>query len=197
MAAHRSLHDAYFRQAKREGYVARSAYKLIEINEKKKLIHRGDRALDLGCAPGSWLQVLGKIVGPAGVVVGVDLKPVSFPLPGHVRTVVGDVFELKPADFSIDGGLFDVVVSDMAPNTSGDISDHFRSVDLCNRVLDVLPEVLKPGGNLAMKIFEGEAYPDLLSRTAGMFRIAKGFKPKASRDVSREMYLVGVFFTGK
>ncbi len=195
MAAQRSLHDAYFRQAKREGYVARSAYKLIEINEKKKLVRRGDRALDLGCAPGSWLQVLGKLVGSRGIVVGVDLKAVDCSLPEHVHTLVGDVFELKLEDLPGGVDLFDVVVSDMAPNTSGDLSDHFRSVDLCNRVLDVLPGLLKPGGNLAMKVFEGEAYPELLSRTGGMFRTVKGFKPKASRDVSREMYVVASFFT--
>lgn len=190
MASSRVAQDAFFRRAKREGYVARSAYKLLEINEKKRLIRTGDRVLDLGCAPGSWLQALVKMVGPMGAVVGVDLKPVTCALPENVRTTVGDVFEIGRADLLADGSMFDVALSDMAPNTSGDAGDHFRSVDLCGRVLELLPGVLRPGGNLAMKVFEGEAYPALLRRTGSMFGSVKGFKPSASRSMSREMYIV-------
>jgi len=190
MAARRVLHDEYFHKAKREGYVARSAYKLLEVNEKKRLIRRGDRVLDLGCAPGSWLQVARDIVGPKGEIIGVDLTPIKADFGPTVRTIVGDAFAVDPAELLTDGRRFDVLLSDMAPNTAGNASDHHRSVDLCERALDLAPSVVKTGGNLAMKVFEGERYPDLLERTKGLFATCKGFKPKATREVSREMYIV-------
>lgn len=196
MAARRVLHDQYFRKAKREGYVARSAYKLLEINEKKSLIRKGDRVLDLGCAPGSWLQVAAELVGPRGSVVGADLSPVTHDFGSNVRTIVGDAFKIEPEALLGESGPFDVVLSDMAPSTSGDLSDHFLSVELCDRVLELAPSVLKTGGSLCMKVFEGEAYPDLLRRTQALFRGVKGFKPKATRDVSREMYVIATGFKG-
>lgn len=200
MAARRQLHDQYFRQAKAEGYLARSAYKLKEIDEKKRVLRPHDRVLDLGCAPGAWLQVVLELVGPRGVVAGVDLKPVEAPFPPNVRTLVADVYGVGAPELLALAGpdlngrpRFDVVLSDMAPNTAGGAggsADHFLSVRLCDRVLDLAPMVLRPGGNLVMKVFEGEAYRDLLDRTKSMFAEVKGFKPKASRDVSREMYIV-------
>ncbi|TVQ59820.1 MAG: RlmE family RNA methyltransferase [Phycisphaerales bacterium] len=197
MPPRRVLHDRYFKQAKAEGYLARSAYKLIELQEKKSLMRPGQRVLDLGCAPGAWLQAAHEIVGERGVVVGVDFKPVTHPFPPNVRTIVGDVFETEPETLlaHTSGALFDVVLSDMAPNTTGH-DDHFPSVRLCERVLDLAPRVLAPTGNLAMKVFEGETYPDLLRRCQRSFAKVKGFKPKASRDVSREMYVVCHGFTG-
>ncbi len=194
MAARRVLHDQYFRKAKREGYVARSAYKLLEIHEKRKLFRAGQRVLDLGCSPGSWLQVAAEMVGPRGSVVGIDLNPVAGDFGPTVQSIVGDAFVVDPVELLGEGGRFDVVISDMAPNTAGDLSDHFRSIDLCDRVLDLAPTVLKPGGSLVMKAFEGEAYPDLLRRTGGLFRAVKGFKPKATREVSREMFVVATGF---
>lgn len=195
----RVLHDRYFRQAQREGYLARSAYKLIEIQERKRIIRPRDRVLDLGCAPGSWLQVASELVGPAGLVVGVDLKPVDTTIARNVRTIVGDMYELDAG--AIASAIheprvrpFDVVLSDMAPNTTG-AGDGLRSVRLCQRVLDLLPDLLRPGGNLAIKVLECETYPDLLARTRSMFRDARGFKPRASRDVSREIYIVARGFT--
>ena len=194
VAKRRTLHDEYFKRAKREGYLARSAYKLLEIQERKRVLRRGDRVLDLGCAPGSWLQVAEELVGSGGAVVGVDLTPVRGEFGPNVRTVEGDVFEVEPGDLLPAGGRFDVVLSDMAPATAGDVSDHFRSVELCERVLDLAPGVLKPGGNVIMKVFEGEAYPALLRRASGLFRECKGYKPRATREVSREMYVIGSGF---
>ncbi len=190
----RVLHDRYFLQAKREGYLARSAYKLIEIQQRKRIIRPRDRVLDLGCAPGSWLQVASRLVGPAGLVVGVDLKPAAETIAPNVRTIVGDINDLDDAAIaaSLDepgARSFDVVLSDMAPDTSG-TGDGLRSVRLCHRVLDLLPALLRPGGNLAIKVLECETYPDLLARTRAVFRDARGFKPRASRDVSREIYIV-------
>jgi 23S rRNA (uridine2552-2'-O)-methyltransferase len=199
MARPRELHDAYFRKAKAEGYAARSAYKLLEIQDRHRLLRPTQWVIDLGCAPGSWLQVAAEIVGPGGRVAGVDLQPVTIKLPGHVRAVVGDVFALTDnAIHDLLGGPADVVLSDMAPGTTGDPGgDHFRSVELCRRVLEVLPAVLRPGGHLTMKVFEGEAYIPLLRQTQRLFRLAKGLKPDATRDVSREMFIVAEGYTGR
>lgn len=194
MASKRTLHDQYFKKAKSEGYAARSAYKLIEIAEKKKLLRRGDRVLDLGCAPGSWIQAALNLIGDEGFVVGIDLNRIKIPLPSNAVALVGDAFEIDPADLMAPiGGMFDVVVSDMAPNTSGH-GDHFKSVELCRRVLELCDSVLRAGGNLTMKVFEGEAYRDLLDETSQRFGQVKGFKPRASRDVSSEMYIVAHTF---
>lgn len=212
----RKLHDRFFKQAKAEGYAARSAYKLKEIVQRRQLIRRGDRVVDLGCAPGSWTQVAAEIVGPAGCVIGIDLKPVEIPLPPHARTMVADAFTvspdelaaLEPASPAPPGAPsshlgarapFDVILSDMAPNTEGGAggsADHFRSVELCRRVLDLAERLLRPGGHLTMKVFEGEAYPELLRDTVRLFEECKGLKPEASRDVSREMFIVAKGYRG-
>lgn len=187
----RVLHDEYFRRAKAEGYAARSAYKLIEINERKRLIRAGERVLDLGCAPGSWMQVASEIVGPRGRVVGLDLQRVTIPLPENVTPIVGDVVEIDPAELvAAGGGVFDVVLSDMAPATSGH-GDHFRSARLCRSILGLLDGVLRPRGNLAMKALEGEETSALVGETGSVFEGARAFKPRASRGVSRETYIVG------
>jgi 23S rRNA (uridine2552-2'-O)-methyltransferase len=194
----RELHDQYFLKAKAEGYAARSAYKLQEIQERHHLLRPGMRVLDLGCAPGSWLQVAAKRIKLRGVVLGIDLTPVEIELPENVRTVVGDVFKIT-ADDMLDmlGGPADVVLSDMAPNTTGDPEgDHYRSVALCRRVLELLPTVLDQGGGLVMKVFEGGDYPMLLRDTARCFDFVKGLKPDATREVSREMFLIGHRFNG-
>jgi len=189
----RQHQDFYFREAKRLGYVSRAAFKLLEIDDKQRLLTRGARVLDVGCAPGAWLQVISQRVGKKGRVVGIDLKEVRLALPDRVQTLQGDVFE-TPADelTAVAGGLFDVVVSDAAPDTTGDpTGDHFRSMRLCEHILEILPGLLLPGGPLVMKAFEGENYNDLLNHMKTMFDKVKGFKPKASRSVSREMFVIG------
>jgi len=192
----REVQDHYFHLAKREGFLSRAAYKLIEIDDRKKILHAGDRVLDRGAAPGSWLQVVAKRIGPKGIVVGIDLQPIKLQLnQPNIRIVTGDMTTTDPHTLLALAGdpsrLFDVIVSDMAPNTTGDpFSDHHHSVRLCHALLDLCPPLLKHGGNLVMKVFEGEAYRDLLKRTEAMFQTAKGFKPKASRSESAEMYIV-------
>ncbi|MFO0833575.1 MAG: RlmE family RNA methyltransferase [Phycisphaerales bacterium] len=186
----RKLHDRYFKQAKAEGYVARSAYKLLEINEKFRIVRAGDRVLDLGCAPGSWMQVAAKTVGNKGLVVGVDLQAVGPNVAPGARTVQGDIFKVEPATLlELSGSLFNAVLSDMAPSTTGH-GDDFLSVRLCRRVLEILPPLLAPGGSLAMKVLEGEEFPELLREVRALFARVKGFKPDSSRDVSREMFIV-------
>lgn len=191
------VQDHYFKQAKREGYLSRAAYKLIEIDDRKKLLRKGDRVLDCGAAPGSWLQVAAKRVGPKGEVIGIDLNPISHRFEKNITVIEGDLTKIDAAELLRGGPHFDVVLSDMAPKTTGDrIIDHHRSVRLCEAVLDRCGELLKSGGKIAMKVFEGEVYPDLLARTRGMFEKVKGFKPKASRDSSTEMYIIGEGFRG-
>ncbi len=189
--ARRVLHDQFFKLAKAEGYLARSAYKLKEIQERKRLFGSGSRVLDLGCAPGAWVQVAIETVGPRGVVVGIDLKEVRERFADNVHILQGDIYTTPAQTLTGESGQkFDAVLSDMAPDTTGH-GDHFMSIRLCRRALELLPALLKPGGNLAMKAFEGEEYPQLLKEAGAMFRSVKGFKPKASRDVSREMYVIG------
>ncbi|MEL6329605.1 MAG: RlmE family RNA methyltransferase [Planctomycetota bacterium] len=199
--ARRVLHDRYFKQAKREGYVARSAYKLLELNDRRRLIRAGDFVLDMGCVPGSWLQVAAELVGPGGVVVGVDLQRTDLRdvFPGgrpNVHVFEGDITAidvevlLEPIEAADPTrGLFDVVISDMAPKTIG-AGDDLRSVHLCRDVLARLPELLGRGGKLAMKVLEGGEFPDLLKETKAVFAEVGAIKPKASRDVSRETYVV-------
>ncbi|MEM7622956.1 MAG: RlmE family RNA methyltransferase [Planctomycetota bacterium] len=188
--AKRVLHDRYFRQAKREGYLARSAYKLMELDDRRRFLRRGDRVLDLGCAPGSWLQVAGERIGPEGYTCGIDLNPASPLVPRHVRTVIGDFLEVHPEELlPPDGMLFDVVLSDMAPNTSGH-GDHFRSVRLCEAITDRLGALLIRDGDLVMKVFEGEALPELIKHCRSIFRDVSVLKPQASRDLSKETFII-------
>ncbi len=203
----RELHDHYFREAKREGYRSRAAYKLIEIDDRKSVMRRGDVVLDCGAAPGSWLQVASKRIGPRGLVVGVDLKPIEGGLgESNITVTQGDVCELTTAVLvelieatgrQPTTPAFDVLLSDMAPDTTGDHNrDHHHSVRLCHGLLDRCVELLRPSGSLVMKVFEGEVYPELLARTRTAFEKVKGFVPKASRQQSREIYVIGHGFGG-
>ena len=190
MSSQRELHDHFFREAKRNGYRSRAAYKLIEINEKRHILKKGDLVLDLGAAPGSWLQVVSEQIGSGGKVIGVDLTEIEGSLPENVITIQDDVTTLTPTSFE---GVtaFDVILSDMAPSTTGTRTiDHHGSVQLCNTALDLAATILKPHGHLVMKVLEGEVYRDLLDRAADSFENAKGYKPKASRSISTEMFIV-------
>ncbi|MEM7755587.1 MAG: RlmE family RNA methyltransferase [Planctomycetota bacterium] len=188
----RQLHDEYFRKAKRDGYLARSAYKLTEIDDKKNIIPKAGRVLDVGCAPGSWMQVASQRVGPRGTVVGIDLQPVGGGFAPNVRAVVGDVTEADPAELCALAGdaerLFDAVISDMAPKTTG-AGDGFVSVRLCETLFDLCPRLLAPRGSLVMKVLEAESLPDLMQRIKHNFEKAGLTKPKASRDVSKETFI--------
>ena len=188
----REVQDHWFREAKRQGFRSRAAFKLLEIDERRKILKKGDVVLDAGAAPGSWCQVAAKKVGRTGRVVGVDLKPIERgDLPPEIDLIEGDLRSYDPAASGID--RFDVVLSDMAPDTTGDhFGDHHRSIRLCHELLDRCSEWLKPGGNLVLKVFEGEAYRDLLDRMSKRFGTSKGFKPKASRSESVEMFVFGI-----
>lgn len=196
MSGQRDLHDHFFREAKRNGYRSRAAYKLIEIDDKRNVFSKGDSVLDLGAAPGSWLQVAATRVGEKGKVIGVDLKEIDGQLPENIMTIQEDVTTMTPESVGtaagIDGAMvFQVILSDMAPNTTGNRTvDHHGSVRLCHTAIDLAATMLVPRGNLVMKVLEGEAYKDLLDRAETYFEVARGFKPKASRAISTEMFVV-------
>ena len=185
--------DLYARRARKENYAARSVYKLGEIQNKHRLISRGDAVLDLGCAPGSWLQFAAGQTGPQGRVVGVDRQPVKIALPAHVRVLTGDIYELgQDADQTMGHG-FDVVLSDMAPATTGHkFSDAVRSFDLCRAALDAAEKVLKPGGHFVCKIFQGEDFKPFCDQVRSRFNRMQIFKPQSSRKDSREIFIIGL-----
>ena len=194
--ARRVTQDKYFKRAKEDGYLARSAYKLKQLNDRFDLVPAGGRVLDLGCAPGSWMQVEAELVGKRGVVVGVDLKPVELNLGCTFHTIHGDINDLDPEHLKeLAGGQYDTVLSDIAPNTTGH-GDDLRSAHLCRAVLASAEHTLRPGGRLGMKIFHGAEFQDVLKETRVLFQQAKSYKPDATRDVSRETYIVARNFRG-
>lgn len=184
--------DHFTRAAQKAGYRARSVFKLEEIDRRARLLQGGQRVLDLGCSPGSWSQYAAKRVGRRGQVVGIDLKAVQ-PIAANVRLIRGDAFETPVDELRGDGPLFDVVLSDMAPATSGNrFTDHMRSIELCRRALAVAIEALRPGGHFVCKVFEGEEVNPLAETLKGSFAQVKRFKPKGTRSESVELFLVGL-----
>jgi len=185
--------DHYTRQAKKDKYPARSVYKLKEIQQKHGLIKAGDKVLDLGCAPGSWLLLAAGLTGKNGQVVGVDQNPVTASMPSHVRVCSGDV--LSPGNGLIEavGKDFNVVMSDMAPATTGikDV-DAARSFNLCEAALNISQACLRQGGSFVCKIFQGEDFNTFLDRIKNMFKKYKIYKPQSSRKASREIYIIGM-----
>jgi 23S rRNA (uridine2552-2'-O)-methyltransferase len=187
--------DQYRRLAKDQGYRARSAYKLLQMNRSYKIIKKGDKVVDLGCAPGGWLQVAMKEVGSSGKVIGVDLKPVT-PVAG--ATILQGSIE-NPNMLSkiaeILGCKADVILSDMAPNVSGvwDI-DHARQISLSTIALGFARRVLRVGGSSVFKIFEGEMLKEFKSELRKSFGKVLLSKPSASRQESSELYIVCLDF---
>jgi 23S rRNA (uridine2552-2'-O)-methyltransferase len=181
--------DHYTRQAKKENFPARSVYKLQEIQQKHRLIKKGDKVLDLGCAPGSWLLYAAKITGDRGQVVGIDLKPVGRQVPDHVQIMTADVFTL---DHEALGNKFNAVLSDMAPATTGNKDvDAARSYNLCETALSIAQRVLVPGGSFVCKIFQGPDFQTFTETVKTVFEEQKIFKPRSSRKASREIFIIG------
>lgn len=185
--------DHYSRRAQKEHYAARSVYKLAEIQKKHRLIKKRDHVLDLGCAPGSWLQFAAGQTGDRGRVVGVDLKPVTIQLPGHVQVFAGDINDLFEDPDQPLGVGFSVVLSDMAPATTGNKhADAVRSFVLCETALAVAEKVLRPGGHFVCKIFQGEDFKAFCDRVKTRFGEMHIFKPQSSRKGSKEIFVIGL-----
>ncbi|MBN1323151.1 MAG: TRAM domain-containing protein [Methanotrichaceae archaeon] len=186
----RDQRDHYYKKAKQEGYRARSAYKLLQMNSKFHLIGKGDSVVDLGAAPGGWLQVAKELSG--GKVVGVDLEEIAS-LEG-VITIRADITAPGTAELILEalGGPCDVVISDAAPNLSGvwDV-DHSRSIDLARQSLALAKSLLRPRGNFLVKVFQGDTFIEFLNEVRREFSRVQSHSPKASRKESAEMYIVG------
>lgn len=184
--------DKYFRQAKADGYRARSAYKLIELNEKYRLIRAGMTILDLGAAPGSWSQVAAKL---GAKIVAVDLSPIQ-PLAG-VTTIRGDITKpeiITPIESAL-GGSADLVMSDVAPATSGvQFVDHARSIELARASLQLAVRFLKPDGKFVVKVFQGEDFEVFVKEVKEHFRQVSVYRPPATRGESSEHFVVGLGF---
>ncbi len=190
--------DRYFRLAKEEGYRARSAYKLKQIDERFHILHRGDAVVDLGAAPGSWSQVVVRRVGRGGKVVAVDLRPIE-PIPG-VLILQGDMTDpaMQARIEAALGGPADVVLSDAAPSTTGiKLRDHVLSMELGHAALATARRLLRPGGSLVIKVFEGEDLAELIRAVKQSFHPVKLFTPDATRNESWESFIVARGFKGK
>lgn len=187
--------DTWARRAREEGYRARSVYKLKELDERHHLVRTGDRILDLGAAPGSWLQYLVKRTHGRGSIVGLDRVPVAPIDAQNLRMATCDITDLAAVDqalLALDAGPFDVILSDLAPNTSGiaDI-DQWKSIELSRTVLDIAQRYLTGSGTCVLKVLRGCDFDAFLGEFRGQFQRTKIFSPRASRDRSREVYLVG------
>ncbi len=185
--------DSFYKKAKASGYRSRAAYKLLELSKRDKLFTRGMKVLDLGCAPGGWLQVASKLVGPKGLVVGIDrleTEPLSL---SNVKVIRGDITDAETTERLIQAleGKAGCVLSDMAPDTSGvGFADHAKSVELVRMAFDLAILALSEGGNFCTKVFEGSDLNQLVSFMRPHFNKIRRIKPKATRKGSRELYLI-------
>ena len=185
--------DHYTRQARKEKYPARSVYKLKEIQNKFSVIQKGDRVLDLGCAPGSWLLYAAELTGPGGEVVGIDQKQVAIRTPDHVRVFRGDALDELDTVLGMLGRGYDAVISDMAPGTTGNKTvDAARSMGLCEAALNLADEVLKPGGAFLCKVFQSGDVKMFCDAVRRRFERQKTFKPRSSRKASKEVFIIGM-----
>jgi 23S rRNA (uridine2552-2'-O)-methyltransferase len=194
----RHVSDPFVKQAQKDGYRARSAYKLIELNDKDRLIRPGMRILDLGSAPGGWSQVAGKIVGGQGRVLATDILPMD--ALENVDFIQGDFTEDAIEQQILDwlsGAKFDLILSDMAPNTTGiDSADAAKSIYLLELALESARTTLKSHANFAAKMFQGAGSDQYLKELRTHFEKVTVRKPAASRKESREVYLVAKGFKG-
>ncbi len=183
--------DHLTRRARMENYPARSVYKLEEIQNKFKVMKKNDQVLDLGCAPGSWLLYAAKEVGTGGWVLGIDLGLVDIKLPENVRAVKENVLNFENLSFMDENTRFNVVLSDMAPSTSGrkDV-DATKSYELCCMALTIVEKYLMPSGHFICKIFQGNDFNEFQKRVKSKFKECKIFKPDSCRKQSKEIYII-------
>lgn len=190
------MHDKYFQMAKEQGYRARSAFKLKEIQESFELIEEGMDVCDIWAAPGSFIQYIKRIIRDTGNIVGIDLKPIDKYSQSNINTLVHDIFEfdtLRPrvAELIWEWKQFDLITSDIAPNTTGrkDV-DQYASVELNIAILEFADVFLKPGWNLLLKVFKGEDFRDLTQEIQKRYEKFTEYKPFACRDRSYEEYVI-------
>ena len=185
--------DGYWRMAKKEGYRSRASYKLIQLNKKFRLIKKSNYVLDIGCAPGGWMQVARQIVGENGYVLGVDIQKIELFHEENVEFLQKDITDADLIPMIKERvTAFDVVISDISPNITGiwDV-DHFRSVELSERALHLAVELLCVHGNFLVKVFQGESTQEFFEKLNCHFAYTKISTPKASRKSSAEVYIIG------
>jgi len=189
---HEHLNDEYVKKAQKEGYRSRAVYKLLEIIEKSQIINKGDKVLDLGAAPGGWSQIAAKIVGKSGQVIASDI--LSIEKISGVNFLQGDFTEQSVYDELITltkGCSIDIVLSDMAPNMSGQLSvDQPKSIYLAELAIDLAIKTLSKNGHFIVKIFQGDGFDDYAKNARKVFKKVSIIKPKASRPRSKEVYLL-------
>lgn len=192
------VNDPFVKQAQLDGYRSRASYKLLEINDKDRLIQPGALVLDLGSAPGGWSQVAAKLVGDKGRIVASDILPMD--TIAGVEFVQGDFTEQAVLDrimATLNGAQADVIISDMAPNISGvNAADQAASMYLIELALDMAHQALKPKGSFVAKVFHGEGYDEFVKAVRAVFDKVAVRKPDSSRSRSREVYLVAKGFRG-
>jgi 23S rRNA (uridine2552-2'-O)-methyltransferase len=191
--------DFYYRKAKQLDYRSRASFKLIQIDDRFHVMKPGYVVVDLGAAPGGWLQVASERVTETGHVVGVDLQSIA-PVDGMVETIRGDIRKQETVDkpLYMIAGKADVVLSDMSPNISGAYNtDQARSVELCEYALSFANKTLVDNGTLVMKIFEGQDTKEFVAEVKKYFDNVRMFAPKASRDSSSEMYIIARGYRGE
>ena len=187
--------EYYYKKAKAENYRSRATYKLVQTNEKYQFIKRNDIVVDLGAAPGGWIQAARKMTGKYGFVLGVDLKQIEPFTQEYIRTIIADLTEsdIDKQILSFLPRKADVVLSDAAPNITGVWEvDHARQIDLATNALQIAKCVLKPGGNFFVKVFEGGMLADFIQTLKSEFAEVRLVKPQASRSQSSEMYLLAL-----
>jgi len=189
--------EYYYRKAKEENFRSRAAYKLLQAVEKRRFIKPGDVVVDLGAAPGGWIQASRKIVGDKGFVLGVDLNPIQPIDQPNIRTLIGDVTDPQTVEKirELLPRPADAVVSDVSPSISGVWElDHARQIDLARQSLRIAASVLKSKGNFFAKVFQGDMLNDFVKEVKRHFAFVKLIKPKASRARSAELYVLGMKF---
>lgn len=187
--------EYYYKKAKEENYRSRATYKLVQANEKYGFIQRDDIVVDLGAAPGGWIQAARKMTGKNGFVLGVDLKPIDPFTQEYIRTIIADFTETGTVEqiLSFLPRKADVVLSDAAPNIIGVWEvDHARQIDLATKALEIAQCILRPNGNFFVKVFEGDLLNDFMLTVKALFDTVKMVKPQASRAKSSEMYLLAL-----
>lgn len=192
--------DFYFRKAKKEGLRARSAFKIDEILRRHRLLGKGDAVLDLGAAPGGFLQILADAVGEKGVAVGVDLEPIRNVGKPWVKTAIVDLLRPEALERirALHPGRFALVTSDMAPKTIGvKVTDEARSLELVRMAMHVAEATLRPGGAFVAKVFMGGDFPALKKELESRFQTVQVVRPQATRESSYEVYVLGKGFRGE
>lgn len=187
--------DHYFKKAKEQNFAARSVFKLEEIDQRLHILKPGMIVMDLGASPGSWSQYCSKKIGPEGRILGIDLSPVNVKLP-NASFIQADLRDLRLADVVAQNGfpeVFDLVISDMAPKTTGiRITDQARSFELCELALEVAKKFLKPRHHFICKFFHSDDFSALRDKMKEMFEKVEIIKPDSTRKISKEIFLIGI-----